>query len=81
MLSLFSDLGEAAIGLPFPLFIEFAVDGAIKGKRLGAILLGLLGLAAMIVGVGRRFYAQVFKVLGRKVVSKLSTKKSSRQKI
>lgn len=59
----------------FPLFIGYAIDDAIDGKSDGAIQLGILGISAMLVGVGRRvydsrFYAEVFQDAGAKIMSR-----------
>lgn len=65
---------EAGIAILFPLFIGFAIDDAIDGERNGAIYLGLLGLSALVVGVGRRlfdsrFYAAIFQNLGTEILT------------
>ncbi len=83
-LTLFLILLEAGLAILFPLFIGYAIDGAINGNNYGAIQLGLLGLAALIVGVGRRvfdsrFYAKVYKNLGLKIISKLQDSQSSKK--
>ncbi len=75
---------EAFLGLLFPLFIGFAIDSALNGSHSGAIQLGVLGLAALMVGVGRRvfdsrFYARVFEDVGVKVVSKVESNQSSKK--
>ena len=78
---------ESGLALLFPLFIGFAIDGALNGATEGAVQLGILGLIALAVGVSRRlydsrFYAQVFQLLGMRVVSKMGgndpSKKSAR---
>ena len=66
------------------MFIGFAVDGAIKGENFGAIQLGILGLVALVVGAGRRFfdsrfYAKVFRKLGSKVISNIEDDKPSKK--
>ncbi len=73
---------EAGISILFPLFIGYAIDSAIQGNHYGAIQLGLLGLASLIVGVGRRvfdsrFYAKVYQKIGARIVIKIENDKSS----
>jgi len=65
---------EALLSLLFPLFIGYAVDNAIQGSYAGAIQLGLLGLATLVIGVGRRvfdsrLYAKVYTDVGTTVLS------------
>ena len=78
---------EAALAILFPLFIGYAIDSAINGNYQGAIYLGGLGLATLLVGVGRRvfdsrFYAKLYKGMGSSAIAKmedhLSSKKSAR---
>lgn len=73
---------EVGISILFPLFIGWAIDGAINGSYLGAIQLGLLGLAALFVGVSRRifdsrFYASIYQKFASSVVSKMEDNSSS----
>lgn len=72
-LTLLLILTEAGIGILFPLFIGNAIDDALKGQITGTVHLGLLGLVALVIGVGRRvfdsrFYAVIFQDLGAKMV-------------
>ncbi len=85
--TLFLILLEAALAILFPLFIGYAIDSAINGSHYGAIQLGLLGVAALLVGVGRRvfdsrFYAKIYQSIGTSAISKMednvSSKKSAR---
>ena len=85
--TLFLILLEAGLAILFPLFIGYAIDSAISGSNYGAIQLGVLGLAALVVGVGRRvfdsrFYAKVYQSIGSSAISKMednvSSKKSAR---
>ncbi len=67
---------EAILAILFPLFIGYAIDSAISGSHQGVIHLGLLGLAALIVGVGRRifdsrFYAKVYQSIGLNTISNI----------
>lgn len=80
--TLFLILLEAGLGLLFPLFIGYAIDGAIAGSNYGAIQLGVLGLVALITGVGRRvfdsrFYARLFQTIGSKTIAQMQDNRSS----
>ena len=80
--TLFLILLEAGLALLFPLFIGYAIDDAIDHSYQGAIQLGVLGLVAMIVGVGRRifdsrFYAVVYQDIGARNISKLENDQAS----
>ena len=82
-LTLLLILTEAAIAILFPLFIGFAIDGAIKGDHIGAYQLGGLGLAALIIGMGRRlfdsrFYAKVYRKMSVAAIAKI---KDQRERI
>lgn len=74
--TLFLILLEAGLGILFPLFIGNAVDSAINKSNQGAIYLGLLGVAMVAVGVGRRifdsrFYAKIYQNIGSETISKM----------
>ena len=65
---------EGVLSLLFPLFIGYAIDGAMNDRYIGAFGLGMLGLVALVVGVGRRvfdsrFYASIYEEVGVKVIS------------
>ncbi len=80
--TLFLILSQSALALFFPLFIGYAIDGALIEDYSGAMYLGLLGLGALIVGSTRRFYdsrfyAQVFKTYGLDAVSTVEEDKVS----
>lgn len=80
--TLFLILLEAGIAILFPLFIGYAIDDAISGSYYGAIQLGVLGIAALIVGVGRRvfdsrFYAQIYQSIGSKAIARIEGDRSS----
>ncbi len=68
-------LVEAGLELLFPLFIGLAIDGLIDDRLDGVVALGLLGLAALIVGSGRRFfdtrtYAAVYERAAGRMVAR-----------
>lgn len=73
---------EAGLAILFPLFIGYAIDSAIDGNHSGAIQLGGLGLAALLIGVGRRlfdsrFYAKVYQRISVYTITKLKDGQSS----
>jgi len=73
---------EATASLLFPLFIGFAIDGALNQSYDEVIYLGLLSMAALFIGVCRRvfdsrFYAKIYQDLGTRIVSKLQNGESS----
>ena len=73
---------EAAISLLFPLFIGFAIDGALNHSYNETIQLGALSLIALAVGVFRRvfdsrFYAKVYQNIGGQTISKMPEGQSS----
>ena len=81
---MFLILLEAGLAILFPLFIGYSIDSAINGSNQGAIYLGVLGLTALIVGVGRRvfdsrFYAKVYQNIGSSVISKMEDNDSSKK--
>ncbi|MDN5202729.1 ABC transporter six-transmembrane domain-containing protein [Fulvivirgaceae bacterium BMA10] len=72
LLMLILILLDAGLLILFPLFIGYAIDDALIKGYQGAICLGLLGLATLLVGAGRRFYdsrfyAKVYERLGAKI--------------
>lgn len=72
---LFLILLDAGLSVLFPLFIGFAIDDAINQQYQGALLLGLLGFATLIIGAGQRFYdsrvyAGIYQDLGLKIAAK-----------
>ncbi len=80
--TLFLLLIEAATALLFPLFIGYAIDGAINEDYSGVIKLGILSLIALVIGVGRRvldsrFYAKIYQNIGSKVISNMQDDLSS----
>ena len=73
---------EAAAILLFPLFIGFAIDDALQGIIKGSILLSILGILALVLGAGRRFfdsrfYAQVFQSKGAMIIGSMHEQQSS----
>lgn len=75
-------LVEVGMALLFPLFIGFAADDAVHGSYQGALQLGILGLAALIVGTGRRvfdsrFYAKVYQKTGTRLIASIEESNSS----
>lgn len=75
-------LAEAGIMLLFPLFIGNAIDGVINESRFEVLQLGGLGLALLIVGVGRRvfdsrFYGRIYEATGEKMISRMKYNQSS----
>ena len=75
-LTLLLILAEAGIMLLFPLFIGKAIDGVIHDSRLGVFELGGLGLALLIIGVGRRvfdsrFYGKIYEAMGVRLVTQI----------
>lgn len=55
-LTLLLVLSESVLSLLFPLFIGFAINGLLEESFQGIYQLAGLGLLALIVGSGRRFY-------------------------
>lgn len=73
---------EAGTGILFPLFIGYAIDSAINGSYLGAVHLGILSIAALTIGVGRRvfdsrFYATIYRNIGIRADTKIQDKSAS----
>ncbi len=73
---------ESGIFILFPLFIGRAIDDAIAGGMNGGLQLGLLGLASLLVGAGRRFfdsrlYSSIFQKFGVRLISKIENANSS----
>ncbi len=85
--TLFLVLLESALAVMFPISIGHAIDSVIDRSNFGIIQLGLLGLTALIVGVGRRvydsrFYAKIYQDMGSNIISSmendLPSKKTAR---
>ena len=67
---------EAGLALLFPLFIGYAIDDAISGQQAGLVQLGLLSLAALLIGLGRRvidtrFYAKIYQTVGGRIIGRM----------
>ncbi len=80
--TLFLVLLEAGILVLFPLFIGHAIDSALDNSAHGVVHLGLLGLALLLVGVGRRmydsrFYASVYRQVGVSAMVQLKAEPTS----
>ncbi|MCE7994741.1 MAG: hypothetical protein HEP71_22390 [Roseivirga sp.] len=63
---------DAGLLVLFPLFIGFAIDDALVKTYEGAVYLGLLGLATLLIGAFRRFYdsrfyAKIYEKLGAQI--------------
>lgn len=75
---------ESAAGLLFPLFIGYAIDGAIQEDYSGVAQLGILSLIALVVGVGRRvidsrFYGKIYQEIGSKMITKMQGDDASKK--
>lgn len=75
-------LGEAGLELLFPLFIGFAINSVIDESYTGLLALALLGLLALLVGGGRRFYdtrayAGIYTILSTEMVTREENKGST----
>lgn len=75
-------VAESALDLLFPLFIGFAINGLLDQSYSGVLALGGLGLAALVVGSGRRFYdtrayATIYTTLSTEMVAREQNKESN----
>ena len=75
-------LVEAFLALLFPLFIGRAIGDAMAGHHSGVVQLGIIGIAALLVGVGRRFfdsrfYAKIYQDISPQVLSRIDGDQSS----
>lgn len=69
-------LGEALLGILFPLFIGKAIAGVLHKELTGMCLLGVLGLLLVIIGGLRRlydsrFYAHVYTQLSSETINRM----------
>ncbi len=67
---------ETGISILFPLWIGYAIDDALAHNYSGSIQLGMLGLGALLVGMGRRvfdsrFYAKIYQDYGARTIGKM----------
>ncbi len=67
-------LAESTLGLLFPLFIGFAINGLLVQSYNGVAALGGLGALALAVGTWRRYYdtrayARIYEELGNELVA------------
>lgn len=83
-LTLFLVLTESALEVLFPLFIGLAIDDVLQNEYSWVIYLGLLGVASILIGGGRRFYdsrfyAKVYQKVGLEMTtqSKITTSKKT----
>lgn len=80
---LFLILLDAGLSVLFPLFIGFAIDDTLNHQYQGVIWLGVLGLATLILGAGKRFYdsrvyARIYQELGLKIGANSEERVSTR---
>ncbi len=73
---------EAIVPIFFPLFIGFAIDSAISGSHTGSMYLGGLGVVALLLGGGRRFfdsrlYAKIYVTLCNQAIGSIKDKADS----
>lgn len=75
---------ETTAWLLFPLFIGYAIDSALQGNNYGLISLGVLGISALLIGSGRRFfdsrvYARIYQEVTYEFANKPSSKSHSQK--
>lgn len=85
-LTLFLVLAEAILGLFYPLFIGFAIIGLLEQDFGGVYMLAGLGVLALAVGSGRRFYdtraySDIYIKISDEMVAREHAKESSISKI
>lgn len=85
-LTLFLVLSEAILGLLFPLFIGWAINGLLEKSFTGIYLLVGLGTLSLIIGSGRRFYdtraySEIYTRVSEEMVTREQAKESSLSKI
>ncbi len=81
-LTLFLVVVESILELLFPLFIGFAINSLLDQSYTGVMALALLGVLALIVGSGRRFYdtrayAGIYTTLSTEMVAREQNKENS----
>lgn len=67
-------LAGAIIDLLFPLFIGFAINGLLVQDTMPLVALGALGVSALVIGSGRRFYdtrayAGIYTIIATEMVA------------
>ncbi|RMH48614.1 MAG: hypothetical protein D6694_00310, partial [Gammaproteobacteria bacterium] len=77
-LTLLLVLVEIIIQLLFPLFIGVAINDLLVQRYQGVLWLGGMGLLALLIGSGRRFYdtrtyAEIYMITAEEVVAKEKT--------
>lgn len=85
-LTLLLVLAESVLALLFPLFIGYAINGLLEQDFGGVYMLGGLGVTALVVGSGRRFYdtrayANIYITISEEMVIREQDKGSSISKI
>ena len=81
-LTLFLVVAESILDLLFPLFIGFAINGLLDKSYEGIAALAALGILALLVGSGRRFYdtrayADIYTTLSAEMVEREQGRDSS----
>lgn len=84
--TMFLVLTESILGLLYPLFIGNAINGLLVQDFSGVYMLGGLGVLALVVGSGRRFYdtraySDIYIKISHEMVVKEQAKDSSISKI
>lgn len=80
--TLFLVLADSMLGLLFPLFIGFAINGLIEDSFDGILALGGLGMLSLLVGSGRRYYdtrayADIYVTISEEMVTREQERESS----
>lgn len=80
--TLFLVLADSVLGLLFPLFIGFAINGLLEDSFDGILALGGLGILSLLVGSGRRFYdtrayADIYVTISEEMVAREQERESS----
>ena len=81
-LTLLLVMAESILDLFFPLFIGFAINGLLEQSYIGVLALAILGVLALLVGSGRRFYdtqtyAAVYTTISTEMVAREQDKNST----
>ncbi|KAA3659474.1 MAG: hypothetical protein DWQ04_22205 [Chloroflexi bacterium] len=74
-LTSFLVITESILDLLFPLFIGFSINSLLEKSYSGVIALGGLGVMALLIGSGRRFYdtrayAKIYTILSKEMVER-----------